>query len=93
MLARSRILNWLEDDVDISASTSVGDFLTVRVHAVSEKGSVTGYGYDFGDGSPLLSSASPRVTHHVADGDQGPVVVAVTDSLGHVGVDIAAGGE
>jgi len=48
---------------------------------------VTGYRYDFGDGSPMLETGSPTVTHQVASGGRtGPVVVAATDSLGHVGL-------
>jgi subtilisin family serine protease len=93
LLARAGILNWLEDDVSVSASTTGTDPLTVQVHAVSGKGSVTGYRFDFGDGSPLQGSTSPMVTHPVANGGtKGPVVVLVTDDLGHSGLEIANGG-
>lgn len=93
VLARSRILDWLEDDVDISASVSGDEVLGVHVQAVSEKGSVTGYRYDFGDGSPIVVSTDPKANHPATGGSNGPVVVEVTDSLGHVGVQIADNGE
>jgi hypothetical protein len=65
----------------------------VQVHAVSGKGSVTGYRFDFGDGSPLQGSTSPMVTHPVANGGaKGPVVVLATDDLGHAGLEVARGG-
>ncbi|TMK53363.1 MAG: PKD domain-containing protein [Actinobacteria bacterium] len=87
VLARSHILDWLEDDVSVLASASGGDPMTVQVYAASGKGIVTAYRYDFGDGSPMLETGSPTVTHHVASGGRaGPVVVSATDSLGHVGL-------
>ncbi|HMC05140.1 MAG TPA: hypothetical protein VKJ83_06680, partial [Actinomycetota bacterium] len=87
VLARSHLLDWLEDDVNVLASASGGDPVTVQVYAASEKGAVTGYRYDFGDGSPMLETGSPTVTHRIASGGRtGPVVVAATDSLGHVGL-------
>ena len=93
VLARARILDWLEDDVDLSASTSGTNPLTVQVHAASQKGSVTGYRYDFGDGLPLVASTSTTLTRQVASGGPtGPVVVMATDSLGHVGLEIESGG-
>jgi hypothetical protein len=93
VLARAGILNWLEDDVSVSASTTGADPITVQVHAVSGKGSVTGYRFDFGDGSPLQGSTSPMVTHPVANGGtKGPVVVLATDDLGHASLEIARGG-
>src|SRR5205807_2126387 len=85
VLARSHILDWLEDDVSVLASASGGDPMTVQVYAASGKGIVTAYRYDFGDGSPMLETGSPAVTHHVASGGRaGPVAVSATDSLRHV---------
>jgi subtilisin family serine protease len=94
LLARSRILDYLEDDVHVTASTDGdGRRISVKVHAMSEKGTVTGYVYDFGDGTPLLATTDATVSHSFArGGDRGPVVVAVTDSLGHVGLETAGGG-
>jgi hypothetical protein len=79
--------------VNATASTHVaGRRITVDVHATSEKGTVTGYVYDFGDGSPLVTSTSATVSHSFArEADRAAVVVAVTDSLGHVGLEIAGG--
>jgi hypothetical protein len=88
VLARSQILDWLEDDVNVSVSVSGSNPITVHVDAVSEKGYVSTYRYDFGDGSPMLETTDATVTHQVAPGGRtGPVVVAVTDSLGHVGLE------
>ena len=56
----------------------------VSVDASSSRGTITQYVYDFGDGSPLVTSTDSTATHQYQKGaHRGPVVVQVTDSLGH----------
>jgi hypothetical protein len=88
--ARSRILDELEDEVTASASLSAAATgsgndrrMTVSVQASSSHGTISQYVYDFGDGSPLVTSTQPTVTHPQRGGGHGPVTVQVTDSFDH----------
>jgi hypothetical protein len=80
-----RVLDWLLDTVSVSPSRTGGSkkTLTFAANGASSLGSITGYRWSFGDGSPIVATAGPTVTHRFKRGGQRLVRVEATDSLGH----------
>jgi hypothetical protein len=65
------------------ASGSAGTPMTVNASASSVAyGSITNYAWNFGDGSPIVNSGGPTVTHSFATQGTYKVTVTETDSAG-----------
>jgi subtilisin family serine protease len=81
----ARLLSWLRDDLSITqvgASVS-GRTVSLTASAASPEAAVTGYRWDFGDGSAIASTAAPSTSHRYARAGTYTVRVEVTDALGH----------
>jgi hypothetical protein len=82
----SGLLGWLFDGVAVSqigAAPAGPRTVTLTASATSSGGSITGYRWDFGDGSPVVTTSGPTATHHYTKARTYSVRVEVTDSLGH----------
>jgi subtilisin family serine protease len=84
------LLDWLLDDLAVSqvaasapAAVGSGPGPSVTLTASTTGGTVTGYRWDFGDGSAPVASSGPTVTHVYPHGGSYQARVEVTDSLGH----------
>jgi len=82
------LLDWLLDGVSVSgvqptAAPASGTSALTLTAAATSGGTVTGYRWDFGDGSPAVSTGGPTVTHRFPSAGAYQVRVEVTDSLGH----------
>jgi subtilisin family serine protease len=83
-----RSLDWLLDKLTVGVGSSVrnGKRATVSVSAASStNAAITKYRYDFGDGTPYLTSDS-SVEHKYQHRGTYDVRVEVTDALGHSSV-------
>jgi subtilisin family serine protease len=85
-----RTLDWLLDEITVTAS---GETLrrqhggrTVALHALAAStvgADITQYRWDFGDGSPFVTTDEPTVEHRYRKARTYDARVEVTDSLGH----------
>jgi len=84
-LAR-RALDWLLDSVNVSlpAVTRIRPARETALTATasSSLGTITQYRWNFGDGSPILTTTTGTVEHRFRN-PRATVLVEVTDSLGH----------
>lgn len=81
-----RILAWLGDDISatLSAATApAGEPSTFSVAALPTEALPRGYRWDFGDGSPYLTTGRATVSHTFSRGGAFTVRVEVHDSLQH----------
>ncbi len=81
-----RALDWLLDSLTVSVSGTGAQYgaTTLTAQATSSVGAtITQYRWDFGDGSPTMTTTTPTVQHTFAGGGAQTVRVEVTDSLGH----------
>ena len=88
-----RAMGWLLDEVDVEvAVTFEGQNrreATLTATATSSSGAdIVQYRWDFGDKSPIFTSDQPSVTHRFHARKVYDTRVEVTDSLGHVTVDL-----
>ena len=82
-------LDWLLSElaVDVSASTGGPGRLTATFTATpTSGGDVVQYRWDFGDGSPFVTTTEPTATHTYAARRNYNVRVEATDSFGHVSI-------
>jgi hypothetical protein len=80
-----RALSWLLDplSVDLSASSGPGEESATLTATPLSSSSVTAYRWDFGDGSPVITTANGTVVHQYRGEEGVRARVEVTDSLGH----------
>jgi hypothetical protein len=85
----SRTLEWLLDSVDVTlghTAPSAASRRTTRLSAtaVSSGGAaVTTFRWDFGDGSPVVTTSAPAVDHRFRGHEPVVARVEATDALGH----------
>jgi subtilisin family serine protease len=83
-------LKWLEDNVTMNTSADsavVNAPVTLHATANSSAGaSITQYRWDFGDGSPYVTTIGPSVSHVYESAGPVEYRVEATDSLGHKAV-------
>ncbi len=81
------LLNWLLDEVSVAridASVRAAKTVTFTATVASSAGaSFTSFRWDFGDGSPVVTTSGPVVEHRYRPAGTYQVRVEVTDSLGH----------
>jgi subtilisin family serine protease len=86
-----RTLNWLLDEITVTARPTAVDSdgrATFVVKASSSVGAkLTSFRWDFGDGSPLVTTDQPVTKHRYQQQGHYRVRVEVTDDLGHRVVD------
>lgn len=66
-----------------------GGTVTANVTASTAWGTITGYTADFGDGTPVVTSATPALQHVYTTTGQFTVRVTATDNLGHTSLQSA----
>jgi subtilisin family serine protease len=81
-----RTFDWLLDE--LTASIDPGTYrsaesVTLTATAASSRGTVNKYRWDFGDGTPFVTTTAPTVEHRFTSGGTYPVRLEVTDDLGH----------
>jgi minor extracellular serine protease Vpr len=84
-----RAMDWLLDEVTVGVKASVGHGKRVTFTATpgsSVGASFTTFRWDFGDGSPIVTTTGPTVMHKYRRNRSYDVRVQVTDSLGHSAV-------
>ena len=84
-----RAMDWLLDEVTVGVKASVGHGKRVTFTATpgsSVGASFTTFRWDFGDGSPIVTTAGPTVMHKYRRNQSYDVRVQATDSLGHSAV-------
>jgi subtilisin family serine protease len=86
-----RTLDWLLDELTAEVTVTLGDRnrrdATLTATASSSVGAdIVGYRWDFGDGTPIVSSPGNTITHRYHARRSYDARVEVTDSLGHVTV-------
>jgi hypothetical protein len=82
-------LDWLlsELDVDVQATAGGQGGLTATFTATpASGGEVVQYRWDFGDGTPIVTTTEPTVSHTYAARRNYNVRVEATDDLGHVSI-------
>jgi len=80
-----RVMDWLLDRVSVSLPTvrmRPGRATELAATASSSLGTIVEYRWDFGDGTPIVTTTSGTVEHRFRD-PHTTVLVEVTDSLGH----------
>jgi hypothetical protein len=89
-----RALAWLLDPLSVDLRVSFGEdsrlATLIATPATAPGTSVTSYRWDFGDGSPVIVTASNTATHRYRGEEAARARVEVTDSLGHRSVAQAA---
>ena len=82
-----RTLTWLLDDVSVTVTAADEGKKPTKLltaNATSTAGAaITQYRWDFGDGSPTVTTTSPSVSHEFKGPKLRTVRVEVTDALGH----------
>ena len=84
-----RAMDWLLDEVTVGVKASVGHGKRVTFTATpgsSVGASFTTFRWDFGDGSPIVTTTGPTVMHKYRRNRSYDVRVQATDSLGHSAV-------
>jgi minor extracellular serine protease Vpr len=82
----AKTLAWTFDQVTASAthgSVTSGETETFTATGTSSRGTLTSYRWDFGDGSPIVTTTSPTASHRYGAAGGYPLRLEVTDSLGH----------
>ena len=69
-------------DGELLVELSEGQLLLRRVGSTDDKGIVS-YSWNFGDGSPVVTTTGPKVTHAYAVAGTFSVSLTVTDAAGH----------
>jgi hypothetical protein len=81
-----RAMDWLLDRVSVGLVSSIGHGKRVTFTAMpasSVAASFAKYRWDFGDGSRIVTTTGPSVTHTYRKSRSYDVRVEATDSLGH----------
>jgi minor extracellular serine protease Vpr len=82
-----RLLDWLLDTPAVSgvdAEVQSGKSVTFTAGVTSSaEAAFTSFRWNFGDGSPVVTTTAPVVTHRYRDGEKHTVTVEATDALGH----------
>jgi subtilisin family serine protease len=85
-----RTMDWLLDRLTVglaSAANGPGKRVTLSANAVSSVGAtITQYRWDFGDGTPYVTTTGPSVLHKYQHRGTYEVRIEATDSLGHTNV-------
>ena len=84
-----RAMDWLLDEVTVDVKASVGHGKRVTFTATPDSSvgaSFTTFRWDFGDGSPIVTTTGPTVMHKYRRNRSYDVRVQATDSLGHSAV-------
>jgi PKD domain len=87
--ALGRLHDFLTDSVSVAVSHKVtADRVASIAQASSTKSTITKYRWDFGDGSPIVETTAPTVTHEYGKGARGTFTVNVeaVDALTRSGV-------
>jgi hypothetical protein len=83
-------MDWLMDRLSVdlaSYSNGPGKRVTMHASAASSVGAgITQYRWDFGDGTPYVTTTSPTVLHKYQHRGLYDVRIEATDSLGHTSV-------
>jgi subtilisin family serine protease len=82
-----RVMDWLLDQVSVDLESSTaepGKRTTLTADAASSVGAaITQYRWDFGDGTPYVTTDGPSVRHKYQHRGTYDVRIEATDSLGH----------
>jgi subtilisin family serine protease len=82
-----RLLDWLLDRpavTGVAATVQSAKTVTVTAEVTSSVGApFTSFRWNFGDGSPVVTTTGPVVTHRYRDDGEHRVTVEATDGLGH----------
>jgi subtilisin family serine protease len=82
-----RTMDWLLDEITATAQPTTARTdgrATLAVRTRSSVGAVlTSFRWDFGDGSPVVTTDQPAIQHHYAKPGRYTVRIEVTDRLGH----------
>jgi subtilisin family serine protease len=75
-------VRWVTEEVTLRITPGVAGYaLTLDVEAASSNGAITGYRFDFGDGSPVVSGTEPTAAHTYDRFGTYPVVVLARSDL------------